>query len=671
MLWDELVQVRPIPECTCGCTCTCGVAKATADLAEQRQLMQFLIGLNDEYDTVRSQILVNEPLPSVNVAYSMVLRVEKQRQVHLAEPHEGAAMHAVTYDKKKELNSFRRRGVVDKRNLKCVHCDRTGHDKSTCFKLHGVPEWYKELNDQKRKGNTGTKAYVVQGTSQKDTKKEEIISVSDVVMEFMRVLKHIPNDPIKVNCVDEYAEPAMHSVPLPIVSPISDTEFPPPSSSIHPSPITDIVPAHPHLLFLLYTHHLLHQFLQNQRLMLRPGVIWSGNKPWTRSYMLLKNNQTWTLIALPNEKKAISSRWVYKLKMNPDGTVNCYKARLVAKGYSQIEGIDYTDSFSPLPTVTVRLFLGIAAAHSWPVHQLDINNAFLHGFLDEEVYMTPPDGYSAPPGQEDLISEIKQYLDALFTIKDLGYAKYFLGLEIARSTKGMSITQHKYAMDIITDSGMVSATSVSMPLPLGLKLSATSGNFLKEPDKFRRLIGRLLYLGFTRPDLSFALQQLSQFLQHPTDQHWTAALHIVRYLRAPDTGLFFPASNSLHLSAYTDADWGACVDSRRSVTGYFVFLGSSLISWKSKKQNSVSSSSAEAEYRAMAATVCELQWISFLLRDLCVPVATPIPFWCDNQAVLHITANPVFMSARNIWISTVMWCVISAKLVLFPFLCFQ
>ncbi|KAK4404468.1 hypothetical protein Sango_0815400 [Sesamum angolense] len=205
MLWDELVQVRPIPECTCGCTYTCGVAKATVDLAEQRQLMQFLMGLNHEYDTVRSQILVNEPLPSVNVAYSMVLRVEKQRQVHLAEPHEGAAMHAVTYDKKKELNSFRRRGVGDKRNLKCVHCDRTGHDKSTCFKLHGVSEWYKELNDHKRKGNTGTKAYAVQGTSQKDTKKEETISVSDVVMEFMRVLKHIPNDPIKVNCVDEYA----------------------------------------------------------------------------------------------------------------------------------------------------------------------------------------------------------------------------------------------------------------------------------------------------------------------------------------------------------------------------------------------------------------------------------------------------------------------------------
>ncbi|KAL0365212.1 UNVERIFIED_CONTAM: Retrovirus-related Pol polyprotein from transposon RE2 [Sesamum angustifolium] len=301
--------------------------------------------------------------------------------------------------------------------------------------------------------------------------------------------------------------------------------------------------------------------------------------------------------------------------------------------------------------------------------------------------MTPPDGYSAPPGQ---VCKLQRSLYGLkqasrqwnreFTLKlaEFGFKQSahdhclfikpapqgFVALlvyvddilvmaptedlyqrlnKIARSTEGMSITQHKYAMDIITDYGMVSATSVSTPLPLGLKLSATSGTFLKEPDKFRHLIGRLLYLGFTRPDLSFAVQQLSQFLQHPTDQHWTTALHIVRYLKgAPDTGLFFPASNSLHLSAYTDADWGACVDSRRSVTGYCVFLGSSLISWKSKKQNTVSRSSAEAEYRAMAATVCELQWISFLLRDLCVPVATPIPFWCDNQAALHITANPVF-----------------------------
>ncbi|KAL0374374.1 UNVERIFIED_CONTAM: Retrovirus-related Pol polyprotein from transposon RE2 [Sesamum radiatum] len=557
---------------------------------------------------------------------------------------------------------------------------------------------------------------------------------------------------LKVLVHSDSTTPAPHSVPSPIVSPTSDTEFTSPSSSIDSSPITDIIPASsssplpascstppsdpPVTLPLRHSTRTSHKpawlsdFICNHASDFSPTHIHfaaqlsilqeprsyvqaRGHLEWEKAMaeelQALENNQTWTLTVLPEGKKAIGSRWVYKLKMNPDGSVNRYKARLVAKGYSQIEGVDYTDNFSPIAkTVTVRLFLDIAAAHSWPMHQLDINNAFLHGFLDEEVYMMPPDGYSTSPGHvcklqrslydlkqasrqwnleftlkvadfgfkqsahdhclfikpapqgfvallvyvddilvmaptEDLIAEIKQYLDALFTIKDLGYAKYFLGLEIARSTEGMSITQHKYAMDIITDTSMISATPVSTPLPPGLKLSATSGTFLKEPDKFRRLIGRLLYLGFTRPDLSFAVQQLSQFLQHPTDQHWTAALHIVRYLKgAPDTGLFFSASNSLHLSAYTDADWGACVASRRSVTGYCVFFGSSLLSWKSKKQNTVSRSSAEAEYRAMAAAVCELQWISFLLRDFCVPVATPIPFWCDNQAVLHITANPVF-----------------------------
>ncbi|KAL0395484.1 UNVERIFIED_CONTAM: Retrovirus-related Pol polyprotein from transposon RE1 [Sesamum latifolium] len=438
-----------------------------------------------------------------------------------------------------------------------------------------------------------------------------------------------------------------------------------------------------------------------------------GHLEWEKAMVeelkALETNNTWEVTSLPAGKKAIGSRWVYKLKLNSDGSVNHYKARLVAKGYNQIEGVDYTDSFSPVAkTVTVRIFLSIASAYSWPVHQLDINNAFLHGSIDEEVYMSTPDGYPVQPGNmyklkrslyglkqasrqwnqeftlklaefgftqsvhdhclfikaaqdgflallvyvddilamgpsESLIMEVKSYLDALFTIKDLGYVKYFLGLEVARSPDGMSVTQHKYAVDIISDTGMTAASSVSTPLPPRIKLTSDSDALFREPNKYRRLIGRLLYLGFMRPDISFAVHQLSQFLQRPTEQHWHVALHVVRYLKGtPTAGLFFSSSNSFQLTAYVDADWGACVDSRRSVSGYCVFLGSSLISWKTKKQNTVSRSSAEAEYRAMAAGVCELQWISYILADFRIPVTTPIPFWCDNQAALHMTANPVF-----------------------------
>ncbi|KAL0438755.1 UNVERIFIED_CONTAM: Retrovirus-related Pol polyprotein from transposon RE2 [Sesamum latifolium] len=242
-----------------------------------------------------------------------------------------------------------------------------------------------------------------------------------------------------------------------------------------------------------------------------------------------------------------------------------------------------------------------------------------------------------------LITGVKSCLDALFTIKNLGEARFFLGLQLARSAEGTSVTQTKYILDIIHDTGLTDAKSATTPFPQHVKLSVTGGAVLSDPKRYRRLVGRLLYLGFTRPDISYSVQQLSQFLQHPCDDHWRAALHVVRYLKGTSaTGLFFPCSNSFRLTAYCDADWASCVDTRRSISGFCVFLGSALISWKSKKQATVSRFSAEAEYRSMGATVCELLWITYLLRDFGIKPHTPIPLFCDNKAALHITANPVF-----------------------------
>ncbi|KAL0303319.1 UNVERIFIED_CONTAM: Retrovirus-related Pol polyprotein from transposon RE2 [Sesamum radiatum] len=298
----------------------------------------------------------------------------------------------------------------------------------------------------------------------------------------------MPIPPIPLSSDEDIPTPApsTHSSPFPTStskssSPISDT--PPPLFVHAPTPLplrqSTRTSKKPAWLSNFVCNHVSNfsaahmHFVAQLSILSRTEVLYSssGHLEWEKAMVeelkALETNNTWEVTSLPAGKKAVGSRWVYKLKLNSDGSVNRYKASLVAKGYNQIE------------------------AYSWPVHQLDINNAFLRGSIDEEVYMSPPDGYSVQPGN------------------DLGYVKYFLGLEVARSPDGMSVTQHKYAVDEISDTGMTAASSVSTPLPPGIKLTSDSDALFREPDKYRRLIGRLLYLGFTRLDISFAVQQLS------------------------------------------------------------------------------------------------------------------------------------------------------------------
>ncbi|KAL0373834.1 UNVERIFIED_CONTAM: Retrovirus-related Pol polyprotein from transposon RE1 [Sesamum radiatum] len=180
---------------------------------------------------------------------------------------------------------------------------------------------------------------------------------------------------------------------------------------------------------------------------------------------------------------------------------------------------------------------------------------------------------------EGSLNVVVQYLDKLFTMKDLRSTKYFLGLELARSTHGLHVTQHKYLQDILRDSSMLDARPTSTPFPSGLHLDSEEGALLHSPDRNWRLVGRLLYLGFTCPDLSFPVRQLSQFMQHPRTSHWDATLHVLRYIKGTCTlGLFFPSQSSLHLSAYSDAAQASCPDSRRSITDFCILLGVSVVS---------------------------------------------------------------------------------------------
>lgn len=175
------------------------------------------------------------------------------------------------------------------------------------------------------------------------------------------------------------------------------------------------------------------------------------------------------------------------------------------------------------------------------------------------------------------------------------------------------------------------------------KLSAHEGDLLEDPTIYRRLIGRLLYLTTTRLGLTHSVHTLSQFMQSPRQPHMAVALRVLRYVKsAPGQGLFFPTSSTCHLKGFCDSDKAGCPDTRQLVTGFCVFLGSSLISWKFKMQHTVSRSSVEAEYRSIATVSCELTWLCSLLKDLQVSHSTAALLFCDSKAAFHIATNPVY-----------------------------
>jgi hypothetical protein len=372
---------------------------------------------------------------------------------------------------------------------------------------------------------------------------------------------------------------------------------------------------------------------------------------WWRQAMFaeltaLMRHSIWTLVPPSKHCLPIGCKWVFQVKRNADGTIDHFKARLVAKEFNQRPGLDYKETFSlVVKPATIRSALTIVVTQDWQLRQLDVNNAFLHGLLNEDVYMVQPPGFKddthphyicrmnkaiyvlkqAPRvwystlrsailefgfmnsradssfiykitsvtcyflvyvddlviiGNDPIfVSSIIDQLSNRFSVKDMGQLHFFLGMKVIPTTTGLFLSQHKYIKDLLTKLNMQGAKEVITPLSTTTMLKLLDGTSSVDSTEYRSIIGALQYLSLTRPDISFAVNKLSQFMHKPMTTHLTAAKRLLRYLKHTIFhGIHIRRDMNPKFITYSDADWAENCDDRKSTSAYIYFLGSNPIS---------------------------------------------------------------------------------------------
>ena len=251
---------------------------------------------------------------------------------------------------------------------------------------------------------------------------------------------------------------------------------------------------------------------------------------------------------------------------------------------------------------------------------------------------------------EDLRKKVEKALSDCFKMKNLGELKHFVGIRVQQTAQGIKISQSEYIEKILEHFRMGTCNEAKLPQPSSVKLSSRTGSPRDESERlamsklpYRQLIGSLLYLFGTIPEICFCVILLSSFVADPGFPHWNAALYVLKYLkRVMYNQLIFLPNQTPVITAFADSDWGNNVDHRRSVSGYIIYLGTTPIVWKSKYQKGAQAlSSCEAEYRAMVACCKDLRWLAQHLSELGISFPTPINLYCDNEAAIALAANPV------------------------------
>ncbi|GJZ97263.1 putative ribonuclease H-like domain-containing protein [Tanacetum coccineum] len=332
-----------------------------------------------------------------------------------------------------------------------------------------------------------------------------------------------------------------------------------------------------------------------------------------------KLQKVWTLVDLPNSERPIGTKWVFRNKKDERGIMIKNKARLVSQGYTQEEGIDYDEVFAPVARIeAIRLFLAYASFKDFMVYQMDVKSSFLYGKIEDEVYVCQP------PGFEDLdfpniVYKVEKALYSLHQAPELGdilLVQVYVDDIIFGSTKKSLCTEFKKMMH----KKFQTSSMGELTFFLGLQqahLLETQKLLLKDEDGeevdvhlYRSMIGSLMYLISSRPDIMFAVYACARYQVNPKVSYLHAVKRIFRYLKGqPKLGLWYPKDSPFNLVAYTDSDYAGTSLDRKSTIGGCQFLGSRLISWQCKKQTVVTNSTTEAEYVAASSCCGQELWI--------------------------------------------------------------
>ncbi|GJY91325.1 retrovirus-related pol polyprotein from transposon TNT 1-94 [Tanacetum coccineum] len=462
----------------------------------------------------------------------------------------------------------------------------------------------------------------------------------DEYFEVTRVDALVPS----ATAVNAHVVPQGKSVSTTFAQDAPSTSFSPLSSGIQPPVIQHDVAVGPTIEVSSITQAILHP--SNNPVTGEPGSAQSSSG----DVSIAEPNQV-------NQPLAHLRKWS---KDHPLDNIVIYKVKL--DEYGQEEGIDFEESFAPVARIeAIRIFIANAASKNMVIYQMDVKTVFLNGDLQEEVFVSQPDGFENPEHS----TRVYRLKKALYGLKQAPKAWYdtlskFLiatkffkgavdltlftrktGLQVSQSPKGIFINQAKYALEILKKYGMNLIDHVDTPMVDRLKLDEDLKGFLVDQTRFRGMVGSLMYLTAGRPDLVYDVCICARYQAKPTKKHLEAIKRVFRYLRGTiHMGLWYPKDNAMALTAYADADHAGCQDTRRSTSGSAQFLGEKLVSWSSKKQRSTAISTTEAEYIAMSGCCAQILWMRSQLKDYGFEF-NKIPLYCDNKSAIALCCNNV------------------------------